>query len=183
MSNLSSRNVSLGPLSFEALKRCFTLFGVHPQTFGLWELRQDPRHSSVNLDLADLTKLISLIFGKNFHIFSPPGVDVADPAYPVEVIKRHDRFFGPYPMSCLTLADDDRLETLTMLINSVDKRTPFKLASPREIAKEDRDFILKLMKLDPRDRPSAKELLQDAWLREQQAADEYELPKMLAGPA
>ena len=67
-----------------------------------------------------------------------------------------------------------------MLINSVDKRTPFKLVSSREIAKEDREFVLKLMKLDTWDRPSAKELLQDAWLREQHAADEYELPKTLA---
>lgn len=34
------------------------------------------------------------------------------------------------------------------------------MASSEEIAKEDREFISKLMQLDPRDRPSAKVLLQ-----------------------
>ena len=38
------------------------------------------------------------------------------------------------------------------------------MASSQEIAKEDREFISKLMQLDPRDRPSAKVLLQDEWL-------------------
>ena len=40
------------------------------------------------------------------------------------------------------------------------------MASSEEIAKEDREFISKLMQLDPRDRPSAKVLLQDPWLAE-----------------
>ena len=37
----------------------------------------------------------------------------------------------------------------------------FSRTEPPEIAVEDRDFILKIMKMDPRDRTSAKELLQD----------------------
>lgn len=56
-------------------------------------------------------------------------------------------------------------------MNSVKKRTPFKMASSKEIAKEDREFICKLMQLDPRDRPSAKVLLQDPWVTECAAAD------------
>lgn len=43
------------------------------------------------------------------------------------------------------------------------------MASFQEIAEEDRDFICKLMQLDPRDRPSVKlvkALLQDAGLTE-----------------
>jgi len=40
------------------------------------------------------------------------------------------------------------------------------MASSQEIAKEDREFISKLIQLDPRDRPSAKMLLQDPWLTE-----------------
>jgi len=43
------------------------------------------------------------------------------------------------------------------------------MASSIEIAKEDREFISKLMQLDPRDRPSAKVLLQDSWLAEDTA--------------
>ena len=55
---------------------------------------------------------------------------------------------------------------LTLVIESTEKHWPFSMASSREIAKEDREFICKLMQLDPRDRPSAKALLQDAWLAE-----------------
>ncbi|KAG2025286.1 hypothetical protein GB937_003049 [Aspergillus fischeri] len=34
---------------------------------------------------------------------------------------------------------------------------------PEEVAKEDKELILKIMKLGPRDSPSAAELLHDKW--------------------
>lgn len=40
---------------------------------------------------------------------------------------------------------------------------PFSMSVDEELLKEDRDFIMKMMKLDPRDRPTAKDLLQDEW--------------------
>jgi serine/threonine protein kinase len=42
---------------------------------------------------------------------------------------------------------------------------PFSLASAREISTEDKEFVLKIMELDPRDRPTAKQLLEDEWFR------------------
>lgn len=42
---------------------------------------------------------------------------------------------------------------------------PFEYITDREITNEDKAFILKLMKLDPRDRPTAKELLHDEWFQ------------------
>ena len=111
-------------------------------------------------------KLISLIWGENWHIFQPCNVDPTDSAYPMEVLRRQDECFGPFPLSYTSLADDDRLDTLIIITESVEKRTPFEMASSQEIAKEDRKFISKLMQLDPRDRPSAKALLQDSWLTE-----------------
>lgn len=42
---------------------------------------------------------------------------------------------------------------------------PFANASKEEISAEDKEFILKIMKLDPRDRPSAKQLLGDEWFK------------------
>lgn len=41
--------------------------------------------------------------------------------------------------------------------------TPFRFVTEREVSKEDKEFILKIMKMDWRDRPTAKELLQDEW--------------------
>ena len=114
----------------------------------------------------DSTKLISVIWGEGWHIFKPSGIDPTDSAYSIEVLRRQDKYFGPFPLSYTTLADDDRLDTLTIITESVEKRTPFEMASSKEIAKEDRKFISKLMQLDPRDRPSARVLLQDPWLAE-----------------
>lgn len=111
-------------------------------------------------------KLISLIWGENWHIFNPPKIDITDPTYLTGVLERQYRYFGPFPVSYTSLADDDRLRTLMAVMRSVEKPTPFKLAGSAEIAKADRDFICKLMQLDPRDRPSAKDLLQDEWLTE-----------------
>lgn len=111
-------------------------------------------------------QLISLIYGENWHIFKPLNINQTDSTYCVEVLRRQDKYFGPFPLSYISLADDDVLGTLTIITKSVEERKPFKLASSKEIAKEDREFILKLMRLDPRDRPSAKELLQDKWFVE-----------------
>jgi serine/threonine protein kinase len=82
------------------------------------------------------------------------------------VLRRQDEYFGPFPLSHTTLADDDRLDTLTVITKSVEKRTPFEMASSKEIAKDDREFLSKLMQLDPRDRPSAKMLQQGVWFTE-----------------
>ena len=44
-----------------------------------------------------------------------------------------------------------------------EKKKPFSRISEQEMSGEDKEFILRIMKLDPRDRPSARELLQDKW--------------------
>lgn len=40
---------------------------------------------------------------------------------------------------------------------------PFHLTTTDEICQEDKEFVVRAMKLDPRDRPTAKELLEDKW--------------------
>lgn len=44
---------------------------------------------------------------------------------------------------------------------SKSKTTPFSTTIEKKVYKEDKDFIGKILKLDWRDRPTAKELLQD----------------------
>ena len=44
---------------------------------------------------------------------------------------------------------------------------PHHLVTRREIPPADRDFVLKIMKLDPRDRPTAEWLLDDPWFTEE----------------
>lgn len=81
-------------------------------------------------------------------------------------MKQH-QFFGPFPLSYKDLADDETLAILTHVMHGVpkEKMKPFGRITEREISKEDKTFLLKIMKLDPRDRPTAKELLQDEWFK------------------
>ena len=44
-----------------------------------------------------------------------------------------------------------------------ENKKPFSRIAEREVSKEDKEFILKIMRLDPRERPSAAELLRDKW--------------------
>ena len=88
-------------------------------------------------------------------------MNLTDSAYSIEVLQRQDECFRFFPLSYTTLADNDRLDTLTIITESVEKRTPFKMASSQEIAKKNQEFISKLMQLDSRDRLFTKALLQD----------------------
>lgn len=80
---------------------------------------------------------------------------------------KHHQFFGPFPLSYREIADEDVLTILTYVMNEVPRETlkPFQYITEREISKKDKAFVLKIMKLDPRDRPTAKELLQDEWFQ------------------
>jgi casein kinase II subunit alpha len=46
-------------------------------------------------------------------------------------------------------------------IDEQDLRKPFSLVEDEEVTQEDKDFICRTMQLDPRDRPTADELLAD----------------------
>jgi serine/threonine protein kinase len=80
---------------------------------------------------------------------------------------KHHQYFGPFPLSYQDIADEDTLTILTHVMKGVPHRMmkPFQYISDREVSKEDKTFILKIMKLDPRDRPTAKQLLQDKWFQ------------------
>lgn len=111
-------------------------------------------------------QLISLIFGGNWHIFSPANVPFADEHYGFWVLVEHIRRFGPFKERFEEIADAERLEICRGAIDYIQenqKWLPFSLSEDDELALPDRHFIAKMMKLDPRDRPTARELLQDAW--------------------
>lgn len=72
-------------------------------------------------------------------------------------------FFGPFPLTYKTLADSQTLKYLAEIMNNVPQRKPFHMIKDKEFEQEDKTFLLKIMKLDPRDGPTAKELLQDKW--------------------
>lgn len=135
---LSWKSIPLGPLSFEALKRCLIFSGVHLHKFGLWELQQGSPYDTDRCVIStDSVKLLILIWGEIWHILKPSNIDPTDSAYPIVVVRRQDECFGPFPLSYTSLTDNDRLDTVTITTESVEKRTPSSWLL-QEIAKEDR---------------------------------------------
>lgn len=87
-----------------------------------------------------------------------------DDTYELKILIRQCQFFGPYPISYTDLADEDTQRILAFVMTATQNIwKPFNLIRASEISTEDKAFVMRIMKLDPRDRPSAKELLQDEW--------------------
>ncbi|OCK73489.1 kinase-like protein [Lepidopterella palustris CBS 459.81] len=74
----------------------------------------------------------------------------------------------PFPLLYREIADEDTLTLFVYTIRGVPYKIikPFQYITEREITKEDKVFVLKIIKLNPRDRPTAKKLLQDKWFKE-----------------
>ncbi|SMR53031.1 unnamed protein product [Zymoseptoria tritici ST99CH_1E4] len=110
--------------------------------------------------------LISLLYGGGFHIFSP-GVPVEDDVYDLKILMKHHQCFGPFPISYDEIADEGRLGVLMWIMENTPKESlkPFARTTIREICEEDKKFVLRIMKLDPRDRPTVGQLLEDEWFR------------------
>lgn len=91
--------------------------------------------------------------------------------YPNHVLIKQIAHFGPVPFSYYDFLPkgDEKWEVLadaTQYIVDNQKWKPFALAVDKELSVEDRTFICRIMTLDPRERPTAKELLQDPWLKD-----------------
>lgn len=88
--------------------------------------------------------------------------------YELKILAKYHIYFGPYPSSYSDLADNATLAILSYVMDSVPPSDikPFANASKNEISSKDKEFVLKIMKLDPRDRPTANELLADKWFHE-----------------
>ncbi|KAK2746779.1 hypothetical protein FQN55_005506 [Onygenales sp. PD_40] len=108
--------------------------------------------------------LISLLYGEGFHIFKPDA-PVNHDEYDLKILIKHHRCFGPFPISFREIADEERVEVLLWIMENTPAHTmkPFRYTTPREICPEDKEFVLRIMKLDPRDRPTARQLLEDGW--------------------
>jgi len=76
------------------------------------------------------------------------------------VLERMHIFFGPFPLTYKTLANRKTLTYLADIMSSVTQRKPFHMIKDKEFEPKDNTFLLKVMKLNPRDRPTAKQLLE-----------------------
>lgn len=153
-----------GPRFGGVQRRNFVFSGVLRLIFGCLV----PWYSlpvSVHLVCSNIPmQVISLIWGDNFFIFKP-NVPQDHTEYELQMLTKYHIYFGPYPSSYTDLADDETLAILSDVMDSVSPKDlrPFTRASKSEISTENKESILKIMRLDPRDRPTAKELLDDEW--------------------
>ena len=104
------------------------------------------------------------MFGKNFHLFKP-NVPADHEDYELKVLERMHIFFGPFPNSYQDIADQKTLIALAEMMKVIpaNQLKPFRLLQDPDLSENDKAFILKIMKLDPRDRPTTEELLKDEW--------------------
>src|SRR5271170_4664053 len=88
--------------------------------------------------------------------------------YNAKIVVHQHQWFGPFPISYKEIADEDTQKIIIGIMSMVppEKLKPFRYVGEREICNADKAFVLKIMKLDPRDRPTARELLQDEWFTE-----------------
>ncbi|KAJ9318540.1 hypothetical protein DTO271D3_1202 [Paecilomyces variotii] len=108
--------------------------------------------------------LITLLYGDNFFLFKP-NVPATHAEYELKILQRQCEFFGPFPLTYREICPREKLNILAYIMQSIppENKKPFSRITEREVSKEDKEFILKIMKLDPRERPSAAELLRDKW--------------------
>ncbi|KAI1268129.1 kinase-like protein [Xylariaceae sp. FL1019] len=113
--------------------------------------------------------IVSLLFGGGYHIFNPrnEGITKDDPMYLPIVLRRMYMFFGPFPTSYNDFSDPVTMHVINSLNRGPPPQKPFELATAKEVPPADMRFILKIMKLDPRDRPTAEQLLADEWFTEE----------------
>lgn len=104
-------------------------------------------------------------------MFNPANEDVGidEDIYAFITLKRIYRLFGPFPQTYEDFAE--RNPNLLTVINAIHEYEPleksFHRVSPMEVSPADKEFLLKIMKLDPRDRPTAQQLLEDEWFTEE----------------
>ena len=101
------------------------------------------------------------------RFFSPPDMDKKEETYLVHVLALQCAFFGPLPDKYVELAVDltaEHLHSIEALVVQRGGRLKHRRTLSHWLNKETIDFLDDIMKLDPRDRPSAQELLQHQWL-------------------
>jgi hypothetical protein len=113
-------------------------------------------------------QLISLIYGGNFNLFRPRTVPYGHEEYNLEVLKQQFRYFGPFPPKYEEIASPETVTAILYLMHEIpqSQTTPFQRTTEREVCQKDKAFIGKIMMMDWRDSPTAKDLLEDEWFQE-----------------
>lgn len=100
-------------------------------------------------------------------MFNPPEMDEKDEIYHVMILTLQCVYLGLFLNKNVELSDHittGKFDGIERLVIQRRGRNKYRNTLVTNMSKETVNFLDKLIKLDPRDRPSPQELLQDQWL-------------------
>ena len=112
--------------------------------------------------------MITLIYGGDFNLVCQKVVPFGHEKYDLEILKQQIRYFGPYPDDIGEAVSEQTAAAILYLISEISFSQVglFQRITEKEICKADKTFISKIMRMDWRERPSAKDLSRDDWFQE-----------------
>ncbi|KAK2811211.1 hypothetical protein FQN50_002308 [Emmonsiellopsis sp. PD_5] len=107
--------------------------------------------------------LIALLTG--IYYFAPPRVPLEDKDFNKKVVLRQLGFFGPFPEKYSEIAGPvlQDVHALNEAISAPGLRQKYQRVIETSMNVEDSEFLQCFMRVDPRDRPSAAQLLLHPW--------------------
>ena len=99
------------------------------------------------------------------YFFVPPRVEETDESFNTEVLLRQLRFFGPLPKKFAEIpgSETELIDALNQAMGGPEVERIYRSTIESSMRNEDLDFLSYVMRIDPRDRPSAAELLHHPW--------------------
>ncbi|KZL72500.1 serine/threonine protein kinase [Colletotrichum tofieldiae] len=113
--------------------------------------------------------ILSLVHGGGYHHFDPgwEGIKPEDQDYEITVLKRMYNSLGPFPPSMAEILDPESFQVIHFLNQQGPPQRPLQQWTTKEIPSADNRFIRRILKLDPRRRPTVEEILGDEWFTEE----------------
>lgn len=101
-------------------------------------------------------------------MFNTAAVPFGHEEYPLEVLKQQFRYFGPWSGKYEEIVPPETVKAILYIMEVIpySETKPFHMITEREVCKEDKEFIGKIMMMDWRDRRTARELLEDQWFKD-----------------
>ncbi|KAJ0161526.1 Serine/threonine-protein kinase US3 -like protein [Colletotrichum tanaceti] len=113
--------------------------------------------------------VLSLVHGGGYHQFDPGWEKMTpeDQDYEFTVLKRMYNSLGPFPPSIADILDPETFEIIHFIAQQGPPQRPLQRWTTEEIPSADNEFLRRILKLDPRDRPTVEEILEDEWFTEE----------------
>ncbi|KAI1123823.1 serine/threonine protein kinase [Nemania abortiva] len=113
--------------------------------------------------------ILNLVHGNGYNYFDPrwEGIELGDQEFKYTILKRMYDLVGPFPQSMAEIVSPKVFGILQFYNEEGPPQRPLQQWRENSIPTADKEFIGRILKLDPRDRPTVEEILQDEWFTEE----------------